>query len=409
MSSSSKRQTLTINSAVFKWLYNTSGCTKKEIAGRTSITADELSRYLNTDEDAVLTLEKIKELAKIYNRPITAFLIPKPPSEKIIPKDFRRIPENKEYTKSLHRIFIKANRDLRIFAEMAKNLDESYTPKLPEISINDNPFDTAENERKRLKIDEIIINKNADNAYKQWREILSSYAIPVFQYNMDKDGVRGFISRHGDSAAIIVNSADKPKGRIFTIFHEYAHLLLRTESVCTDDGEDSPNDEINKIEKWCDNFAGAFLMPEKIITGSKKIISLINKKEYAKAAETLAGEAAVSNAAALIRLRVCNFIPPNAASDELSKWTSDADKNKIGIKTESEDDDNDGDEENTDKNKKSKGLDAALLRVSEVGSSYIKLADRNYENGNISYSTFLENIGITKVSHERLIKKEVMD
>lgn len=436
MTSISKSRELSIHSTVFRWLYETSGCTRKEITDNTTITAEALSHHLNETEDTLipLSLNTIKELAKLYHRPITAFLISTVPDETIIPKDFRRkradgnpadlAQSQTTYSKELHQKFIKANRSLRLYTEMVENLNESLPQKLGYVTISHNPFEVAESERERLGIDNIQISRKDSEAYKQWREIFASNGIPVFQYNMVDDGVRGFTCRYKDSAAIVVNSGDTPTGRIFTILHEYAHILLGMDSVCTDEGNYDPIDDkavedISRIERWCDYFAGAFLVPEKKISENKTVISLINDLEYAKAAELLAKDFTVSKAAALVRLRVCEFVPPNAAATEFAKWRGETKKSSISEFTnQSESSDADdleesdtelmGDED-ANKNKtsvtKKGGVDRALQTLYELGEPYIRVANRNHDEGHISYTKYLNAIGISKNSDERLLKK----
>jgi Zn-dependent peptidase ImmA (M78 family) len=57
---------------------------------------------------------------------------------------------------------------------------------------------------------------------------------------------------------IVLNTRHIPAARIFTLFHEYAHLLLREAEVF-------PEEE-NELEHWCDNFASELLLPEKLLT-----------------------------------------------------------------------------------------------------------------------------------------------
>ena len=396
---SAHTRTISIDSGVFKWLFNTSGCTKKEISEKTGINPEKWNLYLESEEPIPLTLGTINTLADIYHRPITAFLIPEAPKDSDIPKDFRRNSKTGEYSKKLHRTFNKARRSLKLYLEMMENIEEEIPEILP-CSLKDNPEEIAERERKRLGISHLEISRNKDDAYKQWRAHLTENGIPVLQYNMDEDNVRGFIIRYGGASAIAINSGDAANGRIFTIFHEYAHILLGTNSVCTDDGEVSEDADINKIEHWCDHFAGAFLIPKTAVTENSKIRDLINSGHYTKAAEKLSANCTVSKAAALVRLRVLGIIPKDAGETELREWRHAGRAKKPAVKTEEEE------EENT---KKSGGPDGAALSVAELGASYVTLASKNYEKGHITYAGYLNTIGISKNSHERLRKKGVIE
>lgn len=68
----------------------------------------------------------------------------------------------------------------------------------------------------------------------------------------------------GGPAAILINARDAVKSRMFTLFHEYAHVLLGGGSLCHPDPESldaSPKGSGAKIEGWCDDFAASILMP----------------------------------------------------------------------------------------------------------------------------------------------------
>lgn len=399
-------QTLTINHSVFKWLFESSGCTIDEIASETGISQEKWHLILGESSSPVsLSITTIKKLGTLYHRPITAFLISEVPPDSNTPKDFRRNASSPPYSKDLFRKFSKTRRNLKIFMEMKENLGEPSVPSLPHITINENPFLVAETERKRLNLESINISKKANEAYKQWRTFLSEQAIPVFQYNMTKDGVRGFVIRYGDNAAITVNSGDTDAGRIFTIFHEYAHLLLKTQAVCTDDGEDGKDTTIGDIERWCDNFAGAFLIPEKAVYENSKITQAIEKKNYAAAAKELTKTIAVSKAAALVRLRVMRLVPADAAAKELTIWKEKTYAPPILPSPALLDDE---DEEQA-KSPTSQKIDRAKLVLAELGTPYVALASRNYDGEHISYTGYLNTLGISKNSYERLKKKGVIE
>ena len=48
------------------------------------------------------------------------------------------------------------------------------------------------------------------------------------------------------------------RARVFTLIHEYAHLLIREPGL-------SDHNDRNPVEAWCNQFAGAFLMPRDTI------------------------------------------------------------------------------------------------------------------------------------------------
>lgn len=73
--------------------------------------------------------------------------------------------------------------------------------------------------------------------------------------------MRGFSLYFDEVPVIVVNGADAARGRLFTLLHEYAHLLLHTEGLCdtiTDTRATSPD---RRLEARCNAIAAAILMP----------------------------------------------------------------------------------------------------------------------------------------------------
>lgn len=67
---------------------------------------------------------------------------------------------------------------------------------------------------------------------------------------------------------IMLNGTDATRGRLFSLLHEYAHLLLHTEGLCdttTDTRATSPD---RALEARCNALAAAMLMPEQAILTS---------------------------------------------------------------------------------------------------------------------------------------------
>ena len=105
-------------------------------------------------------------------------------------------------------------------------------------------------------------------AYTDLKEKIESFNILVRQAAMDINEVRGFALVDKYPRVILVNSKDSARPRLFTLLHEYAHLLLKTDGICLtnlDNFKKSKGQDVS-VERWCNNFAGAIIMPrEKVL------------------------------------------------------------------------------------------------------------------------------------------------
>ena len=72
---------------------------------------------------------------------------------------------------------------------------------------------------------------------------------------MPPDELSGFSVFRDGMAAICINDREPTEGaKIFTLLHEYSHLLLRRTGI-----SDENND--NEVERFCNEFAASFLIP----------------------------------------------------------------------------------------------------------------------------------------------------
>ena len=71
--------------------------------------------------------------------------------------------------------------------------------------------------------------------------------------------IRGFSLIEEGSPAIVLNDSDAPSARVFTLFHEYAHLALARPGICLP--EEGLISESQRVETFCNRFAAALLVP----------------------------------------------------------------------------------------------------------------------------------------------------
>ncbi|MBI4683449.1 MAG: ImmA/IrrE family metallo-endopeptidase [Nitrospirae bacterium] len=101
--------------------------------------------------------------------------------------------------------------------------------------------------------------KNSDEAFEGWKNLLEDKGLLVFQISIPQGDIKGFSLIEGDLPAIVVNKKDLYNAKIFSLFHELAHILLNEGGIC-DMREDTHSPA---IEKFCNHFAGSFLVPAK--------------------------------------------------------------------------------------------------------------------------------------------------
>jgi len=62
-------------------------------------------------------------------------------------------------------------------------------------------------------------------------------------------------------ATIVISSSDQIEARIFTLMHEFGHILINRSGIDMGGQTFSGRKEI-AVEKWCNDFASEFLLPK---------------------------------------------------------------------------------------------------------------------------------------------------
>jgi Zn-dependent peptidase ImmA (M78 family) len=71
---------------------------------------------------------------------------------------------------------------------------------------------------------------------------------------------------------IMLNGADAPRGRLFSLLHEYVHLLLHTEGLCDVSTDLRATSENRQFEARCNAIAAEILMPSASVLALPAVI-----------------------------------------------------------------------------------------------------------------------------------------
>jgi Zn-dependent peptidase ImmA (M78 family) len=247
---------------VLKWARVTSGATVEDAAERVRVPPAAFAKW--ETEEAALTLTQLRELSNYFKRPLAAFLLTEPPEEPAPPRDYRTLPRNKTGFERETRLAIRKALRLRSIAkELMQSLQQGIAPGFEGANLLSGPEQVAQRERERIgvSVEEQEKWRHEWEAYRKWRAEIERQNVLVFQFPMPVEDARGFSLGDDVPNAIAVNSSDAIRAKNFTLFHEYAHLLLHTAGVCTPRLDIGKEKQEAEIERWCNRFAGAFLVP----------------------------------------------------------------------------------------------------------------------------------------------------
>ena len=251
-----------VNGEIIRWareFYNMS-----QIEAAQAIGVD-ISRYVNWENGSEHpTYAKLKKISDVFRKPSAVFFFPEPPQLPSIKGDLRTLPDE---------IVNSFSKNVIIQFEKAKvyqlSLEELYGSKESIIAQRSSfPKDidqlcdffrmqlvfpiSAQKARKSTKV-----------VFEIFREKFYDLGIYVFKDAFKDNRISGICLNDDHYPVIVINNSMSFARQIFTLFHELYHLISDTSGaeIIRDDYYVALNDQQTEIERACDTFANAFLVP----------------------------------------------------------------------------------------------------------------------------------------------------
>ena len=320
------------------WARESSGYTLTDAARKIGIPSDKLDAWEKGTSRP--SIQKLRKIAKTYKRPLAVFYLSEPPKTFDPMRDFRRLSPYGETKKSpvlLYEIR-KAYQKRDVAIEMSELLNEAVVELDLAVDIGERPERAAQKIRNHtgLSMEAQMKAKNSNEALNLWRESIEELGVLVFQTNsrsrIPLSEMRGFSISQRPYPVIVLNSSDSPNGKIFTLIHEFIHLLLNAGGICDLDDQDGHDSEEQKTELFCNMTAGAILVPQ----GSffeNSMVRMADKEKYWSNEELgeLADKYSVSAEVILRRLLIFGKTTANFYKQKHSEYLKIEEKKKSGF------------------------------------------------------------------------------
>lgn len=255
--------TISISPDVLKWARERARYSEATLARKIGTSE---KRYRAFEEgSAAPTMRQLYKLSKSLNRSSGFFFMTDPPAEEDVLLELRRLPGSqpgRESPELAYRVSL-----IHDYREIAKRLFEALDREIPALeitgSVSEHPNALASRLRERLGVKiETQISWAGDEylALKTWREALGEAGVLVFQIPyVDLDEMRGISLPYDELPVIGINSKDTVKARIFTIFHELAHIAIGDPVL--DTAETDLWETNQETEHFCNQVAASILVP----------------------------------------------------------------------------------------------------------------------------------------------------
>lgn len=335
---SSRSSEIGVEPKVLAWARESMGLSIEEVAKQFNVSENLVSRWESGEK--VPTLVQLEKLTSIYKRPLATFFLPEPPEEPPLPHDFRMLPKDgkKPFSSKTRLAIRRAWRLQSLAVELAESIGREISTKIGRANLSDDPERIASKTRDELGIDiQTQFNWRSDyHAFGEWRKIIQNTGVLVFQLSMPIEETRGFSLPGEVFPAIILNEKDHVRARTFTLFHEYAHLLLGSGGICDWESLNDAPEADGSVEKFCNHFAGAFLVPKDALLDHPLVRSGVSSRWSDDHLRKIAVNFKVSNEVILRRLVTFNRASWDFYRMKYGEWKKREKEEKIKEKAKEE-------------------------------------------------------------------------
>jgi len=384
---------LPYNGAMLRWAREWRGRTIEEAAEKLKIEPDQIRAW--EDEREKPKVREARNLAEFYGRQFLEFFYETEPTivqSNLIPdyRVHRGAPdpsENREILEVQHWAEAQRMNALDLYEEIGE--EPTPFPESLRATTSDDVEKVAERARdtfrfsieqqKGLKVAEVPTIPSILRSKMEDLGILVLKENALAHYHVSGFTIAQF------PLPLIVYTAEAPGRQAFTLMHEFAHILLRETAISGPEKVRVGDTHERKVERWCDRFAAAFLMPRAALvelrgepTGRQPSIVDAALYELAKAFR-------VSAHAMLIRLVQLGYV------DQDYYWSVKAPQFRA-------------EEDRWEGHGRSAYWGQRI--VNKLGNAYTGLVLEAWGTGRIPFHTAADYMGLKNPSHLPIIRQE---
>ena len=328
-----KSSKVSVRPEVLVWARESIGRSIGDVANRLNVSEDLVSEWESGKKNP--RLAQIKALATYYKRPLAAFFLPEPPEEPPLPKDFRTLPgEGVLPLSDKTRLALRRARRLQsLTRELGEEPTGDITEGIGRAGLSDDPEALATRVREHFGVaprTRLAWKKEGD-ALNQWKAHVESQGALVLQLTWPIEEARAFSITDGDIPVIVLNTKDSVRARIFSLFHEFCHLLLNEGGLCDPvrgmswASGPARSDDIRSTEMFCNHFAGAVLLPRDDLLNHDLVRRVGRPSKWADdTLGKLANEFKVSREVVLRRLLIFERVSRRYYQGRHEEWEAEA-------------------------------------------------------------------------------------
>lgn len=336
------------------------------------------------------TIIQLKNMGRVYKRPISVFYLPKRPKDFKVMHDFRRLHGQVagQYTPALR----MASRMAQQRRELALDLWRELGDDPPRFSLRATLDADADQLGAQIpkalsaSFVEQTTWRYPNEGFQRWRTKMEEAGILIFQVRgIERSEMRGFSVAEPTLPVITVNADDSDNGKIFSLFHEFVHLMLCESGLCDFDEEYARPPEEQKVEVFCNRVAAAALIPAEQLLQSSIVAAQTSATSWSDdQLNELARHFCVSREVVLRRLLTLDRTTNDFYRSKRRQFLKEYDEYRKRAKEKAR--------------AREGGPSPSRLAVSNYGKGFVRLVLNTYYQDRITLSEVSDYLGV-RVKH----------
>lgn len=267
-----------MNPDILVWARETAGLSVDDAAAKLHLTTSVRSTAAGKLEamesgEKAPTRNQLSTMSKVYKRPLLAFYMAEPPRTGSRGHDFRQSPDARSRRENA--LLDTLLRDVRARQEAVRDIlqDEEDAEPLAfvgSITIAQGVDHAVAALSAVLDFNPLAPRPGDPSAlFKRLREAAEAAGVFVMvlgdlgshHHSIPASVFRGFAIADRIAPFVVINAKDARPARAFTLIHELAHILLGQTGVSGDISTENPTTPHARVERFCNDVAGEFLLP----------------------------------------------------------------------------------------------------------------------------------------------------
>lgn len=326
------------------WARESAGFSQAEAAKKAAVGLESLVDWESSGSEAAPSIPQLRKLAALYKRPLAVLYLSEPPTKFMALKDFRRLPgggiPDVPPEVVLESRLARERREAVISLAIDAGMQIEEFPL--QASLEEDAEAVGDRIRKWLEISLPLSSMHKDayghKALKYWRSAIEKKDVLVWQSSrFSSDIVSGFAIFEKQLPIVVVSRKDaSPRRRLFSLLHEFTHLLLRSSGISEIDinADLSKAPEEQRVEIFCNAVAAASLLPRDLFLRNSTVGGHSGDEWSDAELESIGRDFGVSREAVLRRLlsfkRTSKQFYEATRERYLREWREQRDRDKSG-------------------------------------------------------------------------------